>query len=561
MRQHALTVGLPNTYVSAPLLDQWRIRQENLVTSHALTLFSPLTAREMSGRAVELRIPAQASGDFSMNHVHAQRLATFIHRLSSGLLCLSATVGFTACMPTFAAGYSPDAGFNGGQYYADAFASDNNLPSHTYSGQRVAQAGNGDLIVAAVVDEVAQPYPDQHQAIGLIRYNRAGVRVPWSNPDPLATRYNKNYLFLPHNAIGSIDDIKVIDDKIVVLWTSQIIGDQPEASIGQVTVLNDGGRVLSSEPLYHAGHSAEGVRGAALVLYHEVLSTYAAVVGTQTREQRPYYRRFLIAGTGALTLVDDVPLATSACWNPVWQCQATGLAMSQDTTGAPPRLYVSYGYRSYTGDDLDVVVSRIDVHGAGDPTWDPNNVHWNLSDGGSRDDWPVGLAVRKTGAGTVASPYRDEVFVATRSARTCRDGIGMIKFNHEGGAVRRLIAGGNASALSCLIGNSTTDLASALLIDQDRLVVSGRRASYRRGQPTLTDAEVATFNFDLNPIALQTLPYPAGLPRQRDSQFFGATQSDTGGVALVGALTFPLDAGAMLVGKQQVGTLRVRYGQ
>ncbi len=495
-----------------------------------------------------------------MNHVKARRFATFTHRHSSGMLCLAALVGFAASIPTRAAGYSPDAGFNGGQYYADAFASDNNLPSHTYSGQQVAQAGNGDLIVAAVVDEVAQPYADQHQAIGLIRSNRAGVRVPWSNPDPAATRYGNNYLFLPgRNNIGSIDDIKVIDDKIVVLWTSQIIGDQPEASIGQVSVLNDGGRVLSSEPLYHARGSAEGVRGAAMVLYHEVTSTYVAVVGTQTREQRPYYRRFQIAGNGALTLVDDVPLTTSACWNAVWHCQATGLAISQDTTAVPPRLYVSYGYRSYTGDDLDVVVSRIDAHGAGDPTWDPNNVHWNIADGGNGDDWPVGIAVRKTGSGTVVSPYRDEVFVATRSARTCRGGTGMIKFNHDGGIVGRLIAGGNTSALSCYMGNSNADLASTLVIDQDRLVVAGRRATYRRGQSKLTDGEVATFNFDLSPIALQTLSYPAGLPRQRDSEFFGATRSDTGGVALVGALTFLPDAGATLAGKQQVGTLRVRY--
>lgn len=489
----------------------------------------------------------------------AHRFSTLTDQISSSLLALAAVIGFAASGPAIAAGYSADAGFNGGQYFADAFASDSNLPAHMYSGQRVAQAANGDLIVAAMVDEVAQQYADQHQAIGLMRYSRAGVRVPWSNPYPSSTRYYNQYLFLPRSSIGSIDDIKVIDDKIVVLWTDQIIGELPEASIGWVTVFDDGGRMLSSAPLYNANHSAEGVRGAALVLYHEVTSTYAAVVGTQTREQRPYYRRFQIAGTGALSLVDDVPLATSACWNPLWQCQATGLAMSQNTTGASPRLYVSYAYRSYTGDDLDVVVSRIDAHGVGDPTWDPNNVHWNLSDGGSRDDWPVGIAVHKTGAGTSASPYRDEIFVATRSARTCRDGIGMIKFNHDGGAVRGLITGGSTSLASCRIGTFNADLASALLIDQDRLVVGGRRAAYRRGQRPLIDAEVASFGFDLTPIALQTLPYPIGLPRQRDSEFIGATRSDTGGVALVGALTLLPEAGPTLVGKQQVGTLRVRY--
>lgn len=494
-----------------------------------------------------------------MNHGTVSRFAPLTDRLLPGVLCLTSFAGCILSASALAVGYSPDTGFNGGQYYADAFASDSSLPGHTYSGQRVAQAANGDLIVAAIVDEMQQPYADQHQAIGLMRYNRAGVRVPWSNPSPSATRYNNQYLFLPNSSIASVDDIKVIDDKIVVLWTSQILGDLPEASMGQVTVLDGGGRLLSSYPLNNGDGNAEGVHGAALALYHEVTSTYIAVVGTQTREQRPYYRRFRLAGTGALTLVDDVRLATSACWNPVWQCQSTGLAISQDTTAAPPRLYVSYAYRSYTGDDVDVVVSRIDAHGNGDPTWDPNNVHWNLAEGGSGDDWPVGIAVRKTGAGTVASPYRDEVFVATRSARTCRDGIGMIKFNHDGSALRGLIAGGGTTGLSCFIGTSTADLASALVIDQDRLVVGGRRVTYLRGQSTATDGEVASFGFDLTPIALQTFPYPVGSARQRDSEFFGAVRSDTGGVALVGALTFRSDAGASLVGKQQVGTLRVRY--
>jgi hypothetical protein len=398
-------------------------------------------------------------------------------RLASALL--------GACLPMLAAaaGYAADPAFNGGRYYADAFASDSSLPDHHYAGSKVARAANGDVVVAALVGE-GSVYPELYTAVGLIRYDRAGVRVPWTGPDPATTRHFDNYVFVPGTRdAASIDDLRIVDDRLVLLHTQRAIHDLPESSLGWISVLDDGGRLLWSDVLHFSVGSSQGVRGGGLAAYADAGGTYVLVAGTQVAAKRPRYQRFRLETDGALTLLDDVWLATSACWNEQWRCEATGIAVSQDGPGQPPRIYVSYAFRAVDGDDADVVVSRIDPHGSGDPAWDPNNVHWNLSDGGSRDDVPVGIAVRRTGAGSPSSPYRDEIFVAARGARTCRPGVGLIRFDHDGGVAGRVLVGGNASNWDCIAGSNSADVPSGLALDADRLVVVGSRTTYREGSP------------------------------------------------------------------------------
>ncbi|MFC4821916.1 hypothetical protein [Dokdonella ginsengisoli] len=458
-----------------------------------------------------------------------------------------------------AADYAADPAFNGGHYYADAFASDSSLPDHHYAGSKVARASNGDVVVAALVDEGSLD-PQLYTAVGLIRYDRAGVRVPWTAPDPATTRHFDNYVFVPGTRNdASIDDLRIVDGRIVLLHTYRSVHDLPESSLGWISVLDDGGRLLWSDVLYLSDGSSWGVRGGGLATYADAGSTYVLVASTHVAAKRPRYQRFRLEAGGNLTLLDDVWLATSACWNEQWQCDATGIAVSQDGPDEPPRIYVSYAFRGFDGDDADVVVSRIDPHGNGDPAWDPNNVHWNLSDGGSRDDVPVGIAVRRTGAGSPSSPYRDEIFVATRSARTCRPGIGLIRFDHDGGVAGRVLAGGSASNWDCITGSTSADVPSGLALDADRLVVVGSRTVHSRRFTWPADALVRRFGFDLAVRGEQTFAYPIGSPRQRASEFSGAAVSGPDEIVATGSLTYPATAPGGLGGKRQVGTLRLRW--
>lgn len=473
--------------------------------------------------------------------------------LSSVLLLL----GFGAITPSWAIGYVADGAFNGGQYYADAFASDSALPHHDYAGRKIAQAANGDLIVAALVDESFH-YPDQHGAIGLIRYNAAGVRMPWSNPDPVNTRHGNHYLFVPTSSdVGSIDAIQVVDGKIVLVYTWQVVYDNPTAVIARVVVIGDDGRVLWSDVLYDCGGNASCARGGATASYKDASGTYVVFASTLGVDQ-PTYRRYGLEASGHMTLLDDRWLETSACWNVAWQCLATGMAVSQDTPSSPPRIYLGYAFRANDYDDYDVVVSRIDAHGIGDPTWDPNNVHWNIADGGSRDDVPVGIALRRT----AAPPYRDEIFVAARSARACAEGIGLIKFDHEGRLVSRTLTGGECFSISGRGSYEIADIPAGFLIDANRIVVfgSGRVSHFRTTTATTvkTDARLSVFDFDLALQSQAMLPFPIGAARQRDSWLFGGTSTPSG-VALTGYLAYPTTAGSNLAGKQQVGSIRVRY--
>lgn len=79
--------------------------------------------------------------------------------------------------------YVPDPTFNGGNFYEDAFAGDSTQLDASFEGGKIVRLANGDVVLAAVVRHpYASVSTDGAFELGFVRYNAAGVRVPWPNP-------------------------------------------------------------------------------------------------------------------------------------------------------------------------------------------------------------------------------------------------------------------------------------------------------------------------------------------------------------------------------------------
>ena len=362
----------------------------------------------------------------------------------------------------FAEPYAVDPGFAGGSFTDDAFASVLTDPNKNFIGKKIIRL-NGDIVVAALVKHPNNNQSNGYWNLGLVRYNASGTqRLTWTNPAASYAHYLDQYLVYPNYAnatISEVVDMRTINQKIYVLVNDKFTA-AGTATVSKVLVFGADGSFISSTIPFSATTNTPGDTsniGGGLATYTDIVASKRYIVVAATRylpanggRGRPVFRRFELGATGDLAASPGtVELNTSACWNPAWECQARAIEANSLYS---PQFYVAFAFRSNTTTpNWNVVVSRINVNGVGDPTWDPNNVSWNLSDGGNGRDWPMGLEVVTPPS---SGAFHDDIYVVSESARSCQSGVGVLRFNHDGDVVASRLFGGDTSTAQVCNGTS-----------------------------------------------------------------------------------------------------------
>lgn len=470
--------------------------------------------------------------------------------------------------------YAVDSRYAGGNFTEDAFASFVEEPNKDFVGRKVLRV-NGDVLVAGLVK-----YPSGNQTngqwnLGLVRYDAiGGTRLTWSDPAPTHAHYQDQYVLVPNSANGLIRDIadmRVLGDRIYVLVDEQYTASI-NLSVARVYVFDLSGRLVSGSIPFSAnsiGVADTQILAGGLATYTDLVANRRYLVVTATRFRpdvghgRPVFRRYEIVDVGGLgASTGTIELNTSACWNTAWECQVRAVEANALFS---PKLYVLFAYRGNASSDWDVVVSRIDTNGQGDPSWDPNNVHWNISDGGDRTDWAVGLEVRTPPS---AGVFRDEVYALSRSARNCQPGVGVLRFDHDGGVVgSRLFGGSTQTGTDCTSNSRRFDHPRAIVANATnthtnlaRLAVVGETGiSFVVGPPT--NATLAILDAQLNLLDWRDYRSPLSSTTNfgtRMPALWGVVADGNGTFTATGSLAYPsyTNVPENLRGKRMVTTVR-----
>ena len=387
---------------------------------------------------------------------------------------------------------APDPGFNGGNYFGDAFGG--SFSNH-YLGRKLVRLANGDVVVAGLVPQVSGTNVPGRFHLGLVRYNSAGQRVAWANPGAYG-HFDNQYITFPNTANPEITEVVDIvasessQDRIYVLVN---LAFGQEGNVGIASFTQQGAAAGFSVPFATAALET----GAGLVHYREGLDeTYKlAVIGTrfETTNGRPIYRRYNVSG-GGMASEDgprDIHPTNGACGTNTQTggCVATAVTSVQWSAfeWLPPRIYVAGVItRNLAPDDTDFFVTRIKGgNGTGVGFWDPSfgtgGTQSALFDaGGNLRDYVTGVAARRGGpdpAQPLGNNTGDEVYVVGQVAQTCTPGIGIAAFNHNGtpasfGTSGRLLFGGQALPCNQYLFESA-DYANAAIYDGSRLVIVG----------------------------------------------------------------------------------------
>ncbi len=492
------------------------------------------------------------------------------------LFMLLALIAAPAQASLFAEPYAVDSGFAGGSFTDDAFASILTDPNKTFVGKKIIQL-NGDIVVAALVKHPNSNQSNNYWNLGLVRYNASGTqRLTWSNPASSYAHYLDQYLVYPNSGsatISEVVDMRTINQKIYVLVNDQFTAASA-TTVSKILVFGADGSFISSTIPFSATTTSPGdtsIVGGGLATYTDLVANKRYLVVVATRFQpanggrgRPVYRRFELGATGDLAASPGtIELNTSACWNPAWECQARVIEANSLYS---PKFYVAFAYRpNISTPNWNVVVSRIDVNGSGDPGWDPNNVSWNIADGGDGRDWPMGLEVVTPPS---SGAFRDDIYVVAESARNCQSGVGVLRLNHDGGAVTsRLFGGDTNTGQACNANSRRFDRPQAIVANASnnstlatRLAIVGYTGiSLVVGPPTNATLTI----LDANLVTRDSRDYRFPLATtnnfgDRMPALYGAISNGNGSFTATGALTYPAytNVPENLRGKNTVTTVR-----
>lgn len=481
--------------------------------------------------------------------------------------------------PTTAAGgadaYSPDPSFHGGTWIVDDFAGNLTQPNAGFRGEEIARLPNGDYVVAALVKKPDGSQSSSSWNLGLVHYNRRGTqRLTWSAPTAAHAHYHNQYVVYPNTtspAITAIKDMIVVNNRILVLV------EMLRASYYETVVLvfgTDGSYKSQTSPFFFnpgpgIGDTNDHPGGIAARVDLVSGRYFVMVAGTlfrpATGHGRGVFRRYELTDNGLVAQTPMIDLNTSACWSTTWECHVRDLVVR---SLYDQHAYVLYAMRPNTGtQNWNVVVSRINFDGQGDPSWDPNNVSWNLSDGGNGADWPVGMLVRTPPS---AGVFRDQIYVVTESSRACQPGTGVLRFNHDGGLMSsRLIGGATDATAVCNLNSRDYDKPQGIAGNvtnghdgQSRIAVVGHRGtSYvNDGRPR---ALFMVFDAGLGLLDQQELRYPLDVVGDGTRYpAFGGVVGDANGFTMTGNLMYPTVAptAANLRGKRSTAALRMTTG-
>ena len=502
------------------------------------------------------------------------------------------------CTTASAAQYVPDPTWIGGLMGADNFAG-----GYDYRrGQKITEGDNGDVIVAGIVPGVGPAAG--HTKMGLVRYNRAGVRQTWSNPGANGS-FNNQYVTAPcvkTTFCGDDKDVKSIyrfSSRIFVLVDAE----------GQVNVANPGipplywpgpttivyvlgidGSLLSATTVdwgfYPTDHSRT-VYGGGIVVYEDnstIFPTPTSLAYAGTYIGNGYagtYARYKVESNGTLTSVVPVrDVALGAYCSSTTLCQLLDIAVGgRPNASSPPRVYVSGS--TWHGDPApgtigypagwDAFVARVDSNG--DPVT-------SFGTGGAVHTEAVGIESGGQKIAVNGSTFSsDEIYVLADVKLACKNGIAVLKFDNVGASVGTFGIGGKVmyggsnetNTFTCnngsAFGSLRTDVPTDLVYTNGLLGVSGynvyRNGACIIGQPCpedQVDGEVAVIDANTGAISsFRGYAYSdtVGGARTRHSGFWGISSAGDGTFSVAGDARYFETAPADRRGTTMFATLRV----
>lgn len=361
-------------------------------------------------------------------------------------------LAIAAIMPGFvqAEPYVADPGFNQGRFYTDAFAGSADFRV----GKKIVRADNGDVIVAGIVPPVTGEATNG--AIGLVRYDSAGVRRPWTNAGDNG-HFDDQYVVYPcpgTNRCRDVKDLKLFGSRLYVLVDSDRwrIATQPPFGLrfygygSDVFVFGTDGSyqnatAIDDEPAADPD-DFRTVAGGGIALYDNMaFPTVTSLVyaGTGFTDgagpHRPRFGKFTVGSNGSLSVDTAImePTHGECGWSGSL-CELLDVALGGRSGTAAPRIYLT-GSRWHGdpppgtigwGAGWDYFVMRVNSNGTPDTSFAGNGISL-------REDF---VGAQTGGRGIAVKPgffsSDDEIFVMANVVQRCRDGIAVVKIGEDG---------------------------------------------------------------------------------------------------------------------------------
>jgi hypothetical protein len=490
----------------------------------------------------------------------------------AGVLALA--VGGTAV----AQDYAPDATFNGGNYFVDAFSGS---ATRSYRARNLVRLANGDVIVAGLVPR-RDSSSGASEALGLVRYDSAGARQTWANPGAYGAFGNQYVIYDPASLaprpIEDVKDIVAIGNRVFVLVEVARYGLRNEPPFGayfaghaiDVLVFGiDGAYQSSAQVIDDANTAARDAYGGGIAVYSnfqlpEVISLVYGGTSIENGIHRATFRRFTVGSNGALSDQTGVvyPNPSNYCSAPQ-RCEITGIALG-GRVGNVPRIYLG---GSHFGNNWDFMAMRVSASGA--PVTDfglggVRQVGFNISGDNLNDG---GRAIVVKAGGTIGG-NSDEIYVAGDVNVRCGDGVGVIKLLANGdpdttwgpGNLGRMYFGSAQTppGQPCFLP-STNRFAHGLALQDGTLALVGQtnRGSIIVGGELQVDSYFAVIDSDGYRAFDAELPYREGATRTRHSGLWDVDAAGNGAFTTTGDVRFYASATGGVAGNMQYATLRI----
>lgn len=489
--------------------------------------------------------------------------------------------------------YIADRTFNGGLYFADAFAGS---PSRDYLGQKIIRLENGDVIVAGVVP--ASGGGTNLLNLGLVRYNAAGVRVAWTNPGAFGVFGNQYVVFpntndpLAFEQVVNVLDMKRLGNRIFLLTDKKYPGSDGDS---RVLVFGTDGSYLAQTTVF--GTTLDEYAGGLLVYEESPESVRIMVVGsTFNAVWRPTFRSGIVAANGTIVFAPIVyPNPANYCPTNrgcILRSIAAGGALQ---AGPPTRFYLAGSRQSAIPDNgnWDYLVMSVRENGGPNVDFNASGVQTVAFDRG-RDNYDDArsIVVRPDFYSGVVNGH-DDIYVVGNVNQACRAGIGIAKvkqygeldpqFGDElspGGARSGLLVVGGSSALggtNCFARETEVGADAALsgsgfgTLDgylTGKLAVAGYlsidNAAGCSGNCAEDRYEAVLYVFkslDGTQLSANYYPFasvPGGINSTRHTALFGLTASGDFTFTATGSARFFQTAIGQPQGKNQYVTMRFR---
>lgn len=499
-----------------------------------------------------------------------------LYRLILGLAALC------ALSPAAALDYVPDGTFNGGTHYLEKFA---NPPERHSLGQRIVRLPDGSVIVGALV-----PRRDfGAYAVGLVRYDAAGVRQPWTNPGVFGAAANRFVIFDPPGStlrkVQSVNDLVVWGDRLFVLVNVQVgeadnpLPKPPLISIGHavdILVFGTNGAFLGwtevMPPNFPKSYFAGGIALYVPDLTAPVPALHLVYAGTSFstgNDWRADFVRYDVGNGARLTrLVTRRPNPARLCQDER-RCDIREIALGgRSSLADPPRIYLA-GSHSFDSNPRDHFVMRVDANGVPVSSFG--------SGGAVRIDYPVssfdddrGHALAVTSrAGSV---NQDAIYVAGEITGLCSNRAGLAKLRADGtldpafgasGTVTWSIPGAAPEQTPCSswtgglrLRDSSGIVASngkIALVSQAEYPTPPGGEDFKKTEALLTVFDAGSGAHEVNSF----VPYLENGVRARHSGTGALVSDGHGRYTMTGHVRYFASAPPNLVGRHQVATVRL----